>query len=379
MNTCRTITPTADPRFLCVAFLSIALSAPMAFALCGDGLPAAEEACDDGNLIDGDGCSSICSIEEGWDCTAAQAGPSNEAIADPSFEIPGLNDGQANPYWAEASTHSWYPICVIGGAQCSPIYVPTPATGSGFAVFQTLFGPATEGVSQALTIPGTATTLTWQVLRQACNSGLPPDTLTVAIDGNVVAELLCDQAGTSYESFSVDLATAPGGPYNDGGAHVLDVSATMQFANFAAYTAMLLDDVSIQVPVAIPSVCAELDSDGDGVSDAADNCPLTANPGQEDIDGDGVGDACDNCTLEMNADQRDVDGDGIGSICDADFDQNCVVQFQDLGALKAGIYGSDPNLDIDGNGQVDFEDVGRLGRSFFLPPGPSGVPNLCSD
>jgi hypothetical protein len=34
------------------------------------------------------------------------------------------------------------------------------------------------------------------------------------------------------------------------------------------------------------------DGDGDGVSDARDNCPLVANRDQADADGDGVGDAC---------------------------------------------------------------------------------------
>jgi hypothetical protein len=34
------------------------------------------------------------------------------------------------------------------------------------------------------------------------------------------------------------------------------------------------------------------DADGDGVGDAADNCPAVYNPYQEDADGDGVGDAC---------------------------------------------------------------------------------------
>jgi hypothetical protein len=37
----------------------------------------------------------------------------------------------------------------------------------------------------------------------------------------------------------------------------------------------------------------ESDTDGDGVPDAADNCPQTANPDQADTDGDGIGDACD--------------------------------------------------------------------------------------
>jgi hypothetical protein len=35
------------------------------------------------------------------------------------------------------------------------------------------------------------------------------------------------------------------------------------------------------------------DSDADGVADTYDNCPTTANPGQQDCDGDGKGDACD--------------------------------------------------------------------------------------
>jgi len=35
------------------------------------------------------------------------------------------------------------------------------------------------------------------------------------------------------------------------------------------------------------------DTDGDGVDDALDNCPLVANPNQLDTDGDGLGDSCD--------------------------------------------------------------------------------------
>ncbi|HEY4499363.1 MAG TPA: pilin [Candidatus Paceibacterota bacterium] len=36
-----------------------------------------------------------------------------------------------------------------------------------------------------------------------------------------------------------------------------------------------------------------LDTDGDGIPDATDNCLFDSNPGQEDSDGDGIGDACD--------------------------------------------------------------------------------------
>ncbi len=73
------------------------------------------------------------------------------------------------------------------------------------------------------------------------------------------------------------------------------------------------------------------DADGDGVLDITDNCPLDANPGQEDTDADGQGDVCDtdddndgildaadNCPNVHNPDQTDVNGDGLGRACDLD-------------------------------------------------------------
>ena len=77
------------------------------------------------------------------------------------------------------------------------------------------------------------------------------------------------------------------------------------------------------------------DADGDGVGDSVDNCPLVANPNQDDIDGDGLGNACDtdhdndginndtdNCLLVANANQTDSDGDGVGDACDANADSD---------------------------------------------------------
>lgn len=59
------------------------------------------------------------------------------------------------------------------------------------------------------------------------------------------------------------------------------------------------------------------DTDGDGICDVVDNCPLLANPTQADVDHDGRGDLCDNCPIVANPTQTDSDGDGKGDACDS--------------------------------------------------------------
>ena len=86
----------------------------------------------------------------------------------------------------------------------------------------------------------------------------------------------------------------------------------------------------------------EADTDGDGVLDGVDNCPLKKNASQRDRDHDGIGNACDddvdgdgvlntvdNCPTKRNASQSDQDGDGVGDRCDPDRDGDLVLNSVD--------------------------------------------------
>ena len=64
------------------------------------------------------------------------------------------------------------------------------------------------------------------------------------------------------------------------------------------------------------------DSDGDGIPDDVDNCPLIPNPSQADSDSDGIGESCDNCLSAPNPDQANADGDAVGNACDDDDDND---------------------------------------------------------
>lgn len=116
-----------------------------------------------------------------------------------------------------------------------------------------------------------------------------------------------------------------------------------------------------------------IDSDGDGIVDPADNCPLVANPGQADGDGDGIGDACDNCVTVANAGQADSDGDLVGDACDG-----CPL---DGGKVAPGFCGCGvPDTDADFDLVMDCVD----NCPTVFNPGQAdndldGVGNVCDD
>lgn len=134
---------------------------------------------------------------------------------------------------------------------------------------------------------------------------------------------------------------------------------------------VIRDAADMEAPDEGPAV----DSDGDGVPDGRDNCPMVPNPDQADLDGDMVGDACDddadgdgvldvedNCPGLANPDQLDLDGDGLGNPCDDDADGD------GLDDARERELGTDPlRADTDGDGLRDGEDncplaADRVGR-----------------
>jgi hypothetical protein len=118
----------------------------------------------------------------------------------------------------------------------------------------------------------------------------------------------------------------------------------------------------------------DIDSDGDGVFDPDDNCPLVANPTQNDEDADTLGDRCDNCPLAFNPDQRDIgDGDGVGDRCDPHPTEtgDCLRLFDPFDADFADYWqvGGDAGGTVQrGDGLVTITPAGiGKGTSFLAP------------
>jgi hypothetical protein len=74
-------------------------------------------------------------------------------------------------------------------------------------------------------------------------------------------------------------------------------------------------DIPVQVPAGTHELRVEWEDEGEVL--ATTSRTVTVGP---DLDGDGVIDAADNCPDHANTDQSNIDGDGKGDACDSDMD-----------------------------------------------------------
>ncbi|RME20293.1 MAG: hypothetical protein D6806_16665, partial [Deltaproteobacteria bacterium] len=133
------------------------------------------------------------------------------------------------------------------------------------------------------------------------------DALVSGFDTVMYLRSVCDDAATEIDCN--DDSTPPGGL----GSRITQDLAPGTYYLFVDGWKTDSGDFTLTVTFT-PLGCP--DGDGDGVCDAADNCPSVQNPAQLDTDLDGVGDACDNCPSVANPGQENADSDAAGDACD---------------------------------------------------------------
>ena len=300
-------------------------------------------------------------------------------------------------------------ICLFASCASAPANVTVPFTANGVAGVGV--GGAPIAVSGLINV--TLNGNTWTTGSIAVGSGTASG---VAFDGRQVALVTPTVVSTSIASpvgqlpgvarlvleFADPLDLDGDGVLNDSDNCVLVANPQQLDTDFDGF-----GDACDKCPAVANA--DQIDADGDGVGDACDNCPLVVNAEQHDADGDGLGDACDNCAEVANAPQldadsdgagdacdnctavrngpllpdsggfvqRDTDGDGCGNVCDPDLNNDGIVNFVDLAALKSKFFSHDPAADLDGSGFVNYSDLSLLKRRLFKAPGPSGIASLC--
>jgi hypothetical protein len=111
------------------------------------------------------------------------------------------------------------------------------------------------------------------------------------------------------------------------------------------------------------------DADDDGILDGADNCPNVFNPGQEDLNGNGVGDACESCRAAKPLQLvLDADGDGVPDRCD-----NCPLAFNPLQVDSDRDGVGDACDDCNAIANADQADHGYKARGEDCGPSPGSL------
>ena len=113
----------------------------------------------------------------------------------------------------------------------------------------------------------------------------------------------------------------------------------------------------------------------DNTGDYTVRSPIAVRGSLLDSDGDGVLDATDNCIGVQNSGQLDTDGDDFGNPCDCDFDQSLTCGIADFTIFRGDyILTVDRGVgtDMDCSGAVNIADFSLFRTGFVAAvPGPS--------
>jgi cysteine-rich repeat protein len=333
--------------------------------VCGDGVIEGLEECDDLNASDGDGCDASCAVEEGWDCV--------EASFEMDFAEVIFDEGSTTPSWSLSSDG----LTLTQSTNSKPaVYVSTlPANGVTMA-FDLTVNTSTDDDFIGWAIgydagEGSAASADWLLFdwkqgdqdAYGCTgyAGLAMSRVSGAItDGEdvwchhgAISEIAraTTLGGTGWSDFvtyeiEVDYSTTRVDVWVDG---VLELSEAGSFpsGNFGFYN---FSQQSIEYTLVSPvdqSICGELDSDGDGLTDNTEAL-IGTDPLDPDSDGDGISDADE---VGDPADATDTDGDTLIDALDPDDDGDGIPTADEQGT-------DDPATaeDHDGDGAADYLD-----------------------
>ena len=214
----------------------------------------------------------------------------------------------------------------------------------------------------------------------AGETGLTVDWTNPNQQGITGFNMTWENAGNASDKGTEELTDADAGVSVSAGARVsTTIRGLMRDATYSVTVAVIYADGRVETsePVTSPKTGAtpgggdNPDADGDGVTDAEDNCRNIANPMQFNNDTDALGDACDpdddndgeddgadNCPLTANADQNNTDmnvTDG-GDACDDDDDNDGVKDLVDTCPTGVTGWASGPTTDNDNDGCRDTDE-----------------------
>ena len=292
----------------------------VASAACGDGALDSGETCDDGNTTSLDGCDSVCAIEAGYECI--------EANFELDFSERLATDGGSTPSWTLSSDKRTVTQSLNSDAG---VYMSTlPASGVTISM-DIAVNTGSDDDFNGFVIgyesgDSTATNPEWLLFdwkqgtqNNSCSTGSgagAKGTALMLVDGPISSyrDLWCHEnnvsefaRGSSYGStgwsdnvtytIEVTYTTSQIDIYVDG---ALDFSvvpsdagiASFPTGNFGFYTlSQQSNSFTLVSPAEGLSICAELDSDGDGLTD-----PVEIAAGMDETSADSDGDGIDDLT-----------------------------------------------------------------------------------